>query len=51
MRLSLLKVNVRAARMTNGLLKLTTTPLMILAFTAFYIEAKPQGSTFDGLEK
>jgi hypothetical protein len=37
--------------MTNGLLKLTTTPLMILAFTAFYIEAKPQGSTFDGLEK
>ena len=24
---------------------------MILAFTAFYIEAKPRGSTLDGLEK
>src|SRR5437773_2953662 len=50
MRLSLLIINVRGARMSKGRLKLTT-PLMILALTAFYIEAKPQESAFDGLEK
>jgi hypothetical protein len=37
--------------MTKGLLKLTTTALVILALSAFHIEAKPQQAPFDGLEK
>ena len=36
--------------MTNGMLKLTT-PLMVLALMAFYIEARSQEPAFDGLEK
>src|ERR1043166_502117 len=50
MRLSFLKMNFRGAKMSKGMLKLTT-PLMILALMAFYIEAKPQEPAFDGLEK
>ena len=37
--------------MTNSLLKLATTVLIVLALTVFHIEAKPQQSSFDGLEK
>ncbi len=36
--------------MTNGMLKLTT-PLMVLALMAFYVQARSQEPAFDGLEK